>query len=281
MDWGKAKNILIIAFIVINLITGYVFIVKDKEVDTTNSPDFINQAIELLNKKQIQVHSEIPNINPKLSALTVVYVNMKPEQINKDYFNNIGHVSSQGEELIEVSLKDETISILNKKLLIYESDSQKIKYPNLTEDDAIPIAKDFLIDKGYSIDDLKISFMKKVGDYYYVEFSKVYSDIYLESAFTNIQLDSRGVIKMERMWLDVKEEGENLISISAASKSILGLLSMKEVYGKTIADISLCYYFNPGKHDYIEDPLETKQGRAIPAWRIQFDDGYKVIIDNY
>ncbi len=281
MDWGKAKNILIIAFIVINLIMGYVFIVKDKEVDATNSPDFINQAIELLNKKQIQVHSEIPNINPKLSALTVVYVNMKPEQINKDYFNNIGHVSSQGEELIEVSLKDETISILNKKLLIYESDSQAIKYPNLTEDDVIPIAKDFLIDKGYSIDDLKISFMKKVGDYYYVEFSKVYSDIYLESAFTNIQLDSRGVIKMERMWLDVKEEGENLISISAASKSILGLLSMKEVYGKTIADISLCYYFNPGKHDYIEDPLETKQGRAIPAWRIQFDDGYKVIIDNY
>lgn len=281
MDWGKAKNILIIAFIVINLIMGYVFIVKDKEVDATNSPDFINQAIELLNKKQIQVHSEIPNINPKLSALTVVYVNMKPEQINKDYFNNIGHVSSQGEELIEVSLKDETISILNKKLLIYESDSQAIKYPNLTEDDVIPIAKDFLIDKGYSIDDLKISFMKKVGDYYYVEFSKVYNDIYLESAFTNIQLDSRGVIKMERMWLDVKEEGENLISISAASKSILGLLSMKEVYGKTIADISLCYYFNPGKHDYIEDPLETKQGRAIPAWRIQFDDGYKVIIDNY
>ncbi len=281
MDWGKAKNVLIIAFIVINLLLGYVLVSKNKEVDATNSPDFIVQVEELLNNKQIQLETDIPTINPKLSALTVVYDIMKPDQINKDYFNNGGIIERQGEELVEITLEDETISILNKKLLIYESNSKKNKYPNLSEEDVIPIAKEFLVDKGYEIEDLKISFIKKVSDYYYVEFSKIYNDIYLESTFTNIQIDSSGVIKMERMWLDVKEEGESLISISPASKSILGLLSMKEVYNKTIVDISLCYYFNPGKHEYIEDPLETKQGRAIPAWRIQFDDGYKVIIDNY
>lgn len=281
MDWSKAKNVLIVAFIVINILMGYVLIAKNQEVDATNSPDFINQVVELLNNKQIEVDTDIPAINPKLSALTVVFDSMKPEQINKDYFNNKGSILSQGEELVEVTLEDETLSILNKKLLIYECGSHDNKYPNLQEDDIIPIAKEFLIDKGYDIEDLKFSFMKKVSDYYYVEFSKVYNDIYLESAFTNIQIDSRGVIKMERMWLHVKEEGESLISISPAPKSILGLLSMKEVYGKSITDISLCYYFNPGKHDYIEDPLEAKQGRAIPAWRIQFNDGYKVIIDNY
>lgn len=281
MDWSKAKNVLIIAFIVINILMGYVLIVKDKEVDATNSPDFINQAIELLNKKQIKVHTNIPNIKPELSALTVVFENMKPELINKNFFNNKGYISSTSEELVEVSLGEENISILNKKLLIYQSNSSEIKYPNLGEDDIISIAENFLVNKGYETDDLRISHMKRVGDYYYVEFSKTYNDIYLESSFTNIQIDSRGVIKMERMWLDVKEVGESLISISPAPKSILGLLSMKEVYGKSITDISLCYYFNPGKHDYIEEPLEAKQGRAIPAWRIQFEDGYKVIIDNY
>lgn len=281
MDWSKAKNVLIVAFIVINILMGYVLIVKDKEVDATNSPDFINQAIELLNKKQIKVHTDIPNINPELSALTVVFENMKPELINKNFFNNRGYISSVSDEIVEISLDNENISILNKKLLIYESTASEIKYPNLDEDDVISIAENFLVDKKYDTDDLKISHMKRVGDYYYVEFSKVYNDIYLESSFTNVQIDSRGVIKMERMWLDVKEVGENLISISPAPKSILGLLSMKEVYGKSITDISLCYYFNPGKHEYIEDPLEAKQGRAIPAWRIQFEDGYKVIIDNY
>ena len=281
MDWSKAKNVLIIAFVVINILMGYVLIVKDKEVDATNSPDFINQAIELLNRKEIKVHTNIPNINPKLSALTVVFENMKPELINKNFFNNRGFISSTSEELVEVSLENENISILNKKLLIYESNSSEIKYPNLDEDDAISIAGNFLVDKGYDTEDLRISHMKRVGDYYYLEFSKVYNDIYLESSFTNIQIDNRGVIKMERMWLDVKEVGESLIAISPASKSILGLLSMKEVYGKDITDISLCYYFNPGKHDYIEEPLEAKQGRAIPAWRILFEDGYKVIIDNY
>lgn len=281
MDWSKAKNILIVAFVVINILMGYVLIVKDKEVDATNSPEFIDQAVELLNKKDIKVHTEVPNISPELSALTVVYENMKPELLNKNFFNNKGYISSKSEELVEISLDDENISIFNKKLITYESNTTEDKYPNLDEDDVVTIAKDFLIENGYKIKDLKLSFMKRVADYYYVEFSKVYNDIYLESAFTNIQIDSRGVIKMERMWLDVKDVGESLISISPAPKSILGLLSMKEVYGKTIEDISLCYYFNPGKHDYIEDPLEAKQGRAIPAWRIQFEDGYKVIMDNY
>ncbi|NLC02682.1 MAG: hypothetical protein GX787_00185 [Tissierellia bacterium] len=281
MDWSKAKNVLIIAFIAINILMGYVLIVENQEVDATNSPDFIQQAEDLLNNKGIEVNTDIPNINPKLSALTVVYENMKPEQVNKNFFNSRGYVSAQGEELAEISLEDESVSILNKKLIIYESNSSENKYPNLNEEDVIPIAKEFLMDKGYNIEDIKISFIKKVSDYYYVEFSKIYNDIYLESAFTNIQINSSGVIKMERMWLDVKEEGENLIAISPAAKSILALLSMKEVYGKTIVDISHCYYFNPGKHDYIDDPLEAKQGRAIPAWRIQFEDGYKVIIDNY
>ena len=281
MDWSKAKNVLIIGFVVINILMGYVLIAKDKEVDATNSSDFINQAIELLNKKEIGVHTNIPNVNPELPALTVVFENMKPELINKNFFNSRGYVSSVSEELVEISLGDEIISILNKKLLIYESSAKEIKYPTLSDDIVIDIAKEFLIEKGYKIEDTKISHMKRVEDYYYVEFSKVVNNIYLESSFTNIQIDSRGVIKMERMWLDVKEVGESLISISPAPKSILGLLSMNEVYGKNISDISLCYYFNPGKHDYIEDPIEAKQGRAIPAWRIQFEDGYKVIIDNY
>lgn len=281
MDWSKAKNILIIAFVVINILMGYVLLVKDKNIDATNSPVFIKQATELLNKKDITIHTEIPNISPELSALTVVFENMKPEVINKKYFDNKGYIQYKSEELVEVTLNDEVISILNKKLLIYESNSTAEKYKNINEEIVENIATDFLLEKGYEIEDIKLSFMKRVSDYYYVEFSKAYNGIYLESSFTNLQIDSRGVIKMERMWLDVKEVGQNLISISPAPKSILGLLSMKEVYGKTIGDISLCYYFNPGKHDYIEDPLEAKQGRAIPAWRIQFEDGYKVIIDNY
>lgn len=281
MDWSKAKNVLIVAFVVINVLMGYVLIVKDKDVDATNSPDFIIQAVDLLNKKEIEVHTDIPNINPQLSTLIVVYENIKPQLINKNFFDNKANISSVSDGLVELSLDNESVSILNKKLLIYESTSTEIKYPKLDKDIVIDIAKDFMIEKGFSIEDLKISHMKKVGDYYYVEFSKIFNNIFLESSFTNIQIDASGVIKMERMWLDVTEVGESLVSISPAPKSILGLLSMKEVYGKSITSISLCYYFNPGKHDYIEDPLEAKQGRAIPAWRIQFEDGYKVIIDNY
>src|SRR5690606_9906755 len=115
----------------------------------------------------------------------------------------------------------------------------------------------------------------------YLEYSKVYKDTFVERAYTNFQIDGRGVKRFERLWLNVKEIGDTKIYISTAPKSLLNLLGMKELYNNSITDISLCYYFDPEKHEYIEEPGEAKQGRAVPAWRIQFEDGYKVYIDDY
>ena len=38
---------------------------------------------------------------------------------------------------------------------------------------------------------------------------------------------------------------------------------------------------SPEKHEYLEEPGEAKQGKAVPAWRVEFDDGYKVFLDEY
>lgn len=94
-------------------------------------------------------------------------------------------------------------------------------------------------------------------------------------------IDNRGVASLERTWLNSLEEGEIPIYINTAPKAMLSLLSMEEVYGKTIEDISLCYYFEPENHEYLEQPNEARKGKTVPAWRVLFDDGYKVIIDNY
>lgn len=281
MDWSKAKTILIISFIIVNVLLGLALMNDKYEAETTVSEDFVQDSIRLLANKNISVDTELPREIPSLESLIVEYETYDISYLKEKFFQGEGEVSRLGEGLVEISDENKRLSILNDKHLIYTANSSNKAYDIDDEDEAVDLSKELLVDLGFDISDMVLSHVKRVDNIYHLEFSKVFKERFLESAFTNIQLDDTGIKKLERLWLNVIEIGEIPIFISSAPKSILGLLSMKEVYGKNIKDISLCYYFDPEKHDYIQNPLQAKQGRAIPAWRIQFDDGYKVFIDNY
>lgn len=281
MDWSKAKTILIVALLFTNLLLGYVLIFNQDVADATVQDEFIDRSIQLLNGKNIEVNTTIPTISEDLFGLVVEYEIQDPIELNNNFFQGQGSIEVKGEGLQIVSYEDETATILNDKLIIYEAKPSKKIYSISSEEEAADIARSFLTDRGISTSDMEISFVKKTGKQYNIEFTKLFNSNYIESTFTNVQLDNRGVVKMERNWLNMKELGTTPIEISSAPKSILALLSMKEVYGKTISDISLCYYFDPEMQSYDIDPIETQQGTTIPAWRVQFEDGYKVIIDNY
>ncbi len=128
---------------------------------------------------------------------------------------------------------------------------------------------------------MKLSFVKSDGKSFSLEFTKIYNDRYLEKSNTNIFVDSSGVKKLERMWLNPIEEGEKYIYINTAPKALLSLLSEEEAYGKAIDEISLCYYFDPAEQDFVDNPEDAKRGKTVPAWRVLFEDGTKIIIDNY
>lgn len=281
MDWFKAKSILIVALIITNVLLGLVLYQSERNVDPTLKKGFIEDTVRLLGDKGIKLDTEIPRKIPQISWLTVEYENVEPNTVNKDFFNDRGTINESAEEIVDISLEDESITITNNKWLKYQSKSDKTVYDIKDEKDAEKIALDFLHDKNYSTSDMKLSYVRNVDDGYKIEFTKLYNDNFLENSFTNIYVSDKGVVEMERQWLNVVDEGEKPLSISSAPKSILGLLSMEYAYGRTIKDISICYYFEPEKNDYIDNPGEAKQGRATPAWRIQFDDGIKTFIDSY
>ena len=211
--------------------------------------------------------------------MIVGYERIDIKELNKKFFNNEGIINNNKEGLGEIIKDDESIVIVNGKLITYENKENKKEYSHMDEDKAIQISESFLNDKQFNISDMKLTYIKKEKGVFYLEYSKLYEDVIVERAFTNLQIDGRGVRRFERLWLNTKDLGETQIYINTAPKSILALISKEEVYGKTITDISLCYYFDPQKHDYLEEPGEAKQGKVVPAWRVQFSDGYKVFID--
>lgn len=281
MDWSKAKTILIVAFIITNMLLGVVLLSNNDATDSTTKQGFVQDVTRLLNNKDIHIDTEISRETPSLNTLDVEYEMIDILKINDNFFQGVGLMESQGEDMVTIWKDDEYISIKNKKILSYENRNELEKHKGLTKEKVEDIAMNFLRDKKYDISDIRLSYIREEEDNFYLEFSKTYNERYLETAYLNIVIDSRGVKYLDRVWLNVKSEGETSIYINTAPKAILSLLSIPESYGKTIEDISLCYYFDPEKHEYIKDPKSARKGRTIPAWRVLFKDGYKVIIDNY
>lgn len=280
MDWSKAKTILIVAFLITNILLVAVLLSSQRQVETTTKDGFIEDVTKLLNNKNISIDTEIPRAIPSLNILTVEYEMLDSYEVNKNYFNGKGKIQSQDNGKTGIIYNDEYILIIRKKILSYENKKQENKYKDLDNEKAKSIAVKFLEDRNYDTSDMLLSYIKNEGNVYYLEFSKLYKDKYLENANTIVEIDSRGVRKLERRWLRALSEGETPIYISTAPKAILSLLGMEEVYGKTIKDISLCYYFDPVKQKYVQESQDPRRGNTSPAWRVLFDDGYKIIIDN-
>lgn len=281
MNWSKAKTILILALVITNAILAYTVYSEENPIDPTLDEEFVAKVEETLMSIDIGLETDIPRFRPSLLGLTVEYEMKDIETLNQDFFNGSGIITHQGEGFSEISYDKETLSLINDKMIIYESSETVENYKIENASEAVDLALEFLEERNFDTSDTRTSFIRTDNDLYTIEFTKIHGDNFLESTFTNVQVDETGVKNLHRSWLNVVNEGSKSIYIDSAPKSLLSLLSENQVQGKDIIDISLCYYFAPEKHDYIDEPNEAQRGRAIPAWRITFHDGYKIFIDNY
>lgn len=283
MNWSKAKTILIIAFLVTNLVLATVLYSERNQEVTTIKDGFIEDVIDLLEKKNISIDTEIPDEIPSLNTLTVKYEILDRIDVNKRFFNGEGEVEKIDDDKFTVSKQNEVVTIENNKKLNYKNNRESNGYSGLERDNAKEIVISFLEKRGYDTSGMTLWRMEldENLDEYRMKFSNKYNERYLETAYTNVLLDREGVLELERLWLVPLNEGETPIYINTAPKALLDLIGNKSVYGKTINDISLCYYFDPKKDEYLKEPEETKEGKSIPAWRVTFEDGTKLIIDNY
>lgn len=279
MDWSKAKTILIVALIVTNIFLAYYLLVEDNSIDGIENSETLQETQELLSRNGIVLETETPSGTDQLYNLVVEYETMDPPVLNQKFFNSKGDMNKTDGAIIEIQLEDEEIAIINNKLLLYEKNNPAEKNILVGLDQAIEIAKEFLLERGYVIDDMKLSYWKEIENGFYLDFTKCFEDSFIELSYTVFQIENGEVAKMERTWLNTKDVEETDYKIVPASKAILELLSMEDAKNKTIIDISICYYFDPEQQEYLDSYQQAKEGRAVPAWRVQFEDGYNVILD--
>jgi len=281
MDWSKAKTILIVALLFANAILGYFVITDSLESNASGKAAADIQVEELLQRRDITLQSEIPVTPESLMSITVEFERNEPYDINSRYFDGKGIRELKGEEIEEIYRGYESVTIENGKLLIYENRDRMAVVTKAVELEAAEnTAKKFLQERGYSSADMKLTYHQEEKGVYRLEYSKILENSYVEVGNTSFLIAGDTVKRMERTWLNTVEIQQSDLSLIPAEKAILELLSIEQAHGKTITDISLCYYFDPEKQNNYDGYQQATQGNAVPGWRIQFEDGTKLVLDS-
>ncbi len=281
MDWSKAKTILIVALLFANAILGYFVITDSLESNASGKAAADIQVEELLQRRDITLQSEIPVTPESLMSITVEFERNEPYDINSRYFDGKGIRELKGEEIEEVYRGYESVTIKNGKLLIYENRDRMAVVTKAVELEAAEnTAKEFLQERGYSSADMKLTYHQEEKGGYRLEYSKILENSYVEVGNTSFLIAGDTVKRMERTWLNTVEIQQSDLSLIPAEKAILELLSIEQAHGKTVTDISLCYYFDPEKQNNYDGYQQATQGNAVPGWRIQFEDGTKLVLDS-
>ncbi|KXO16568.1 two-component system regulatory protein YycI [Peptoniphilus sp. GNH] len=278
MNWSKAKKILIIALVFTNLIL-FTFNLKAKSfTDGIDKRSFLKQVEQLLEKDDIKLSCEIPRGKRSLSSLRVEFESIDSKILNERFFEKEAILSSPSRDTIKLQKKDELLTVINKRRLLYENLAEGEKGENIKADEAEKLALEFLKKRKYPTDDLRLVQNEIEGRGRRLVFAKIYKNTILEKSFTSFYIEKTGIKTMDRLWLNVLEEGDLRIYLPPASKTILGLLSKKDLQHKTIEKIETCYYFDPEAQGFVEDITKALQGKATPAWRVEFSDGEAIIL---
>ncbi|AFS79823.1 regulatory protein in low GC content Gram positives [Gottschalkia acidurici 9a] len=284
MDWSKAKNILIIAFIITNTFLAYVlFVVDSNKHDLSTDNDFLTDIVKLLSEKDIKLETDIPKEIPSLPVISIEYEKYKPEVVADRFL----------EKYVEEEEKNGVITYKNgNEILRLENNNKKIVYKNyflqqkgvkkenILLKEALDKAKSFIEEKKFKTDDFKLGYAKEKDGIYKIEYNKVLKDIVIEETYMILEVSNQGVISFERYWVDSIEKSNNMISVSSTSKALLRILTREEYYGKTIKEISVCYYFKPTVYEKSDRFRDARGGKAIPTWRFVFEDGSKAFLED-
>jgi regulatory protein YycI of two-component signal transduction system YycFG len=264
MDWNKAKSILIIAFVVIDIFLLVNVMASKKE---NNNLPFSEAISSQLEAKNINIDADI-NLNQQILPILEVEFNLydsKSIQIENFLGENFTEATP---ETIFLNDQGATLEIVQGKKLVVtyrEADeaNRTSKERFLTEVETF--CKNHKINlENYSADNVN-----EASGGVSIIYRELYEGITLENSYYYFSGDATGIFKVEHQ--DVKSiktiRGE--VSMSRGDEALLRLLQYPEIFNDTIIKMETCYYIDEAGLDWekvVSDNMD-------PTWKVTFRSG--------
>jgi regulatory protein YycI of two-component signal transduction system YycFG len=278
MDWSKAKTILIIAFIITNALLFYNLEKDGPPSDNLSSlvAERIEDVEEILDERGISLPSGIPPEMPEIASLEVAYYQMdkflEAEAFLGNDFNTEDDVFSKGSEVMRV---------LEGKMLIYEN-TEAIKGLEPSLDDAVDIAETFMKEKELLLSDAILKSAISENGLVELIYVQTAEDLPLENGRMELLISNLGVVRFERIWMEVIAVGDVAMKVIPATKALLmAIETLEERRISEIEEMDLIYLFDTKKTS-LSKWQDIKSGTALPVWRIDLpEDGGSIYVDAY
>ena len=282
MDWSKAKNVLIVAFIITNLLLVYV-IQKDSinnERFQVINDDYIQNVESFLSDNGIKLDVEIQNKSITLPMLMVRYKTFDIKEIAKTF---LGEDYNIIDDNIYQSGKKRIERISDKKFIYTDNSNVLSNYP-LSEEEVTEISKDFLKKHNLMSEDLKLQqiYLGAVDEnsgvpLYKLVYNQVYKNQFLAESYINVYIRHDLVVGLEVMLLEYEKTQGGSQRVIPATEAILRkmndiLSDNEDGEDIVISSLELGYYFNTNDIDLTT--WETiASGTAFSAWKIVLSNG--------
>jgi len=264
MNWNKAKTILIIAFIILNIFLIYAVNENNKQNYEGLDDRFIKKVEENLAEKNIIIEAEIAKEIYKMPLLEVKYRIFQEKDVL--YF-----LGDKYEERIEEEyfVKDNGsyIKIENNKKLTYNIRGINEAF-NISEEEGLKFVEDFIKIKKINLENYELDSKITEENIHIFTYKRIYENKILENDYYRFIVDSDGVAGIEVQNIETVEPKEGLIYVTSAYESLLRLKNESD-NKKIIKEVEICYYTN-------ENTLEWEnivRANMDPTWKVVFKDG--------
>lgn len=297
MDWSKAKNILIIGFIVTNVFLIYNIQSRlfDQEQTALINDEYVSNVEQYLEDSDIKLAADIPREIISLPILGVKYKTFDSDSIaesllGKDY-------KKETESTPYLGLNKEIFKYGEKELIMYGN--KRLKYKNMSndrnskfidEDEVIKISNNFLKDINLLQENIKLDQIYYGRDsgfegeqVYKLIYNQTYDDKFLGDSYIYVYVNHRGVVGLETMLLEHEKTNDNKRQVIPATEALMR--AMNSIFSENdtpiaIKNIELGYYFSP--ESYMgSDWKSIESGTAFPSWKITIGNGKTYYIEAY
>lgn len=297
MDWSKAKNILILAFIVTNVFLIYNIqskLFEQEQVQLINDESVANVE-QYLEESKIKLETNIPREIISLPILDVRYKIFNSDSIaesllGKDYIKETRSTEylTLNKEIFKT--EDKELTIDGNKRLKYINKNNDVNNYLINEEKIIEISDNFLKEHNLLTENIKLDQI-----YYGVEdkfeskqlykliYNQTYDDKFLGHSYMYVYVNHQGVVGLEAMFLEHEKTNENKRQVIPATEALMramNSISLENDLPIIIKDVELGYYFNPESY-MSSDWKSIESGTAFPSWKITIENGKTYFIEAY
>lgn len=271
MDWRRAKTILIISLLCLNI---FLLVIYIKNIDSDKS-NLNRELISILEENGVYFEKKEYNFPKSLGKLFVNYYEYNEENTARKFLGN----NFMKNNKIYLN-KDYYLEIDDNNILTFTKRGISLGENTTTIDGSIIIGKTFLESVDLLDDSVELVDAEIRDDYIVLNYRKVIGDKFVEKSYMEMEIFNGKIISFKRKWLnhdiDVLEKN-SIISFERALYKLDSKLKASE--NIVIENVELGYVL--GNDIFIQN---IQSGEAFPYYKFYLNDGREIYIeaiDNY